>query len=351
MQYSKTYFAVPPGSTIKEQIEDRGMTQQELAERMNVSAKHVSKLIRGQVALTEPIAAKLELVLGVSAKFWMNLENIYRINLAKVEDENNMEADTKLLKSFPYKFLETHKWIGEGAKSQIEKVTNLRKFFGVVQLSLIDKNGIRPDIVFRKLRTTEKSDLAALCWLRKAQIDSEYYELPNFNRDRLENISKDLKKYSRRDFSEIESTLKEKLAQCGVALILLPSVDGSGLQGATFINRNKIVLGLTDRCKDTDRIWFSLYHELGHIINGDIFSKNKTNEDFEILADKFAADSLINPNNYSDFIEDNNFTEQAISEFAQKEQIHPGIVVGRLQKDGFLKFSEHNNLKSQYSFD
>lgn len=60
MENSKTYLAVPPGETLKELIEDRGMTQKELADRLDVSPKHVSELINGKVGLTEKIALKLE---------------------------------------------------------------------------------------------------------------------------------------------------------------------------------------------------------------------------------------------------------------------------------------------------
>lgn len=77
MENSKTYLAVPPGETLKELIEDRGMTQKELADRLDVSPKHVSELINGKVGLTEKIALKLESVLGVSSDFWINLEENY----------------------------------------------------------------------------------------------------------------------------------------------------------------------------------------------------------------------------------------------------------------------------------
>ena len=77
MVKSRTYIATPPGATIKEQLEDRDMSQKEFAIRMDLSEKHVSKLIHGEVALTPDVAERLELVLGVPAKFWNNLEIIY----------------------------------------------------------------------------------------------------------------------------------------------------------------------------------------------------------------------------------------------------------------------------------
>ena len=93
MERSRTYIAVPPGSTIKEQLEYRGMSQKEFAARMDMSEKHISKLINGEVQLTPETAVKLEFVLGVPASFWNNLEAIYREKLIKVAAENSMDYD------------------------------------------------------------------------------------------------------------------------------------------------------------------------------------------------------------------------------------------------------------------
>ena len=93
MVRSRSYIATPPGATVKEQLNDRGMSQKEFAARMGMSEKHISKLINGDVQLTPDVAVRLEMVLGVPAKFWNNLEAIYREKLVKVAAENAMEAD------------------------------------------------------------------------------------------------------------------------------------------------------------------------------------------------------------------------------------------------------------------
>ena len=80
---SRSYIATPPGATIKEQLEDRGMSQKEFASRMGMSEKHISHLINGDVQLTHEVAYKLEMVLGLPARFWNNLESIYREKIAK----------------------------------------------------------------------------------------------------------------------------------------------------------------------------------------------------------------------------------------------------------------------------
>ncbi len=78
MLESKSYIATPPGVTIQEQLDDRGMTQKEFAKRIDISEEYISKLIDGEVHLTPEMAEKLELVLGVPASFWNKLEAIYQ---------------------------------------------------------------------------------------------------------------------------------------------------------------------------------------------------------------------------------------------------------------------------------
>lgn len=85
MVRSRTYIASPPGATIKEQLNDRGMSQKEFAARMDMSEKHICKLINGEVQLTIETAVRLEKVLGVPAQFWNNLEAIYREKIVKAE--------------------------------------------------------------------------------------------------------------------------------------------------------------------------------------------------------------------------------------------------------------------------
>ena len=88
MVRSHNYIVTPPRATIKEQLIDRGMSQKEFAARMGISEKHISKLINGDVQLTPETAIRLEMVLGIPARFWNNLEAIYREKVAKAEAEN-----------------------------------------------------------------------------------------------------------------------------------------------------------------------------------------------------------------------------------------------------------------------
>ena len=124
MVRSRTYIATPPGATIKEQLQDRGMSQKEFSIRMNLSEKHISRLINGEVQLTPDVAIRLETVLGVPASFWNNLEAIYREKLIKAEAENSMDHDLELAKQFPYAELAKLGWVPE-SKNPKERVLHV----------------------------------------------------------------------------------------------------------------------------------------------------------------------------------------------------------------------------------
>ncbi len=170
MVRSRSYIATPPGATIKEQLNDRDMSQKEFAARMDMSEKHISKLINGDVQLTPETAVRLEMVLGVPAKFWNHLEATYREKIIKAEAENAMDADVEMAKQFPYSEMAKFGWVPETREAK-EKVVNLRKYFEVVELSLLGSEQITR-IACRRLAITEKSDLALMAWAQEAKIQA-----------------------------------------------------------------------------------------------------------------------------------------------------------------------------------
>lgn len=143
--------------------------------------------------------------------------------------------------------------------------------------------------------------------------------------------------------------LIEILSSCGIALVFLPHIGGSFLHGATFYDGNKIVVGLTVRGKDADKFWFSLFHELGHILLGHINQPNGTTIEDESDADAFAKETLIPAAEFHAFTSRNDFSKTSICSFARNLNILCGIVVGRLQKEGFIDYNRCNDLKIKYS--
>lgn len=346
MVRSRSIIATPPGATIKEQLNDRGMSQKEFAVRIDMSEKHVSKLINGEVQLTPEVAVRLEIVLGVPARFWNNLEAIYREKIIKIAAEKAMDADENLARQFPYSEMAKLGWIPQTRNSK-EKVINLRKYFEVVSLSLLENTQITR-IACRRLAVTDKSDLALLAWTQEAKIQARGIETKPINIKGLISVMPDIRKMTLKKPKDFCFKLKSLLAENGVALVFLPHLKGSFLQGATFIDGNKIVVGLTARGKDADKFWFSLFHELGHIILGHVGKNGGTTEQDEQDADVWSRDELIPLEAFKMFKEKQNFSVASVKRFAKENKIAPGIVVGRLQNEGCIEYNMLNELKEHY---
>lgn len=346
MVRSRSYIATPPGATIKEQLNDRGMSQKEFAARMDMSEKHISRLINGDVQLTPETAVKLEMVLGVPAKFWNNLEAIYREKIIKAEAESAMDADVEIAKQFPYSEMAKLGWVPETRKAK-EKVINLRRYFEVVELSLLGSAQITR-IACRRLAITEKSDLALMAWAQEAKIRARSIQTAPINIKRLISAMSELRKMTALKPKEFCPKIKKCLADCGIALVFLPHLKGSFLQGASFMDGSKIVVELTARGKYADKFWFSLFHELAHIVLGHVGQPNGISEEDERAADKWSGDTLIISEAFEAFRKDRDYSERSVLQFAKEQEIAPGIVVGRMQMEGMIQYNMLNNLKEKY---
>ncbi len=341
------FIATPPGATIREQLEDRGMSQKEFALRMNMSEKHISRLINGEVQLTPDVALRLEMVLGLPASFWSHLEMIYSEKLTKVQAENEMDEDIETVKKIPYNEMAKHGWV-ETTRDSRERVLYSRKFFEVVRLDLVKKPLI-PGIACRKLGEGEKSDYALIAWAQKAKLDARSISVDSINLERLKTLTPEIRRMTTMNPAEFCPVLREKLAECGIALVFLPHIGGSFLHGASFYDGPKIVIGMTVRGKDADRFWFSLFHEIGHVVLGHINQAEGTTDADETAADNFARDALIPFEAFRDFTAINCFDKASVISFARRIGIDAGIVVGRLQKERFIPFSWYGDLKTKYS--
>lgn len=346
MVRSSSIIAMPPGATIKEQLLYRGMSQKEFAARMDMSEKHISRLINGEVQLTPETAVRLELVLGVPAKFWNNLEAIYREKIIKAEAENSMEADAEIAKQFPYNEMAKLGWIEETRDAK-RKVEHLRRYFEVVQLSLLNNEQITK-IACRRLAITEKSDLSLMAWTQEAKIKARDTKTAPIDVKGLVSELPEIRKMTLLEPKDFCPKIKINLANYGIALVFLPHLKGSFLQGASFMDGNKIVVGLTTRGKDADKFWFSLFHELGHIVLGHIGQPNGTSDDDEKEADKWSRDMLIKAEDFENFRKKRDYSESSVIRFAKDQGIAPGIVVGRMQNEHMIDHNMLNNLKEKY---
>lgn len=223
---SRTFIAIPPSTTVKEQLLNRGMSQKEFALRMDMSEKHISKFLNGDVILTTDMASRLEMVLGLPARFWNNLESIYREKLQLIKEENEMDEDKEFIKNYPYSQMAKLGWV-ESSENPLVKVKELRKFFEVVRLSIIDNN-----LLPKKYDTNNENYYSLITWAQKAKLEARNIKTKPINIDGINDVISNI-------LNVEPNNVVELLAEYGVALVVLPKFNNTKVHGATFLDNKK----------------------------------------------------------------------------------------------------------------
>jgi HTH-type transcriptional regulator/antitoxin HigA len=348
-------LAIPPGEYLLEAAADLGLKQADLACRMGRPVQAISEIVKGIKAITPDTALQLEEVLGVPAHIWTGLESDYQLIRARQQAEQKIEQEAADVGRFPYAEMARRGWVVATRKAP-EKVRELRRFFGVASLdNLPAVRSYAP--AFRKSDRDGLSHEALAAWLRAGALAAEQIDTQPFDKKALKALLPELRKLTLKSPAEFQPQLLRKLASAGIALVIMPHLPKTYTNGATFwLAQDKAVLMISIRGKWADIFWFSLFHELGHILLHDkrrTFLEDGDNDpetrQQEAEADRFACDTLIPVGEYTLFIEQGDFSEKAIAAFASRVAIAPGIVTGRLQHDDHIGNNMHG-LREKYEW-
>lgn len=354
-------YAVAPGETLRETIETIGMTQAELADRTGRPKKTINEIITGKAAITAETALQLERVLGVPASFWNNLERNYREALARLKEEEELQKQEEWANHFPIEAMVKLGWIPR-EDSKIDKIRGLLNFFGVARIHEWKGLWENPEAAYRKTTVYQTNHYAVAAWLRKGEAEAAKLETRTYNRKLFNSALRMIRSMTVNPPGIFEPKMRKICADAGVAVVFTPEIPGTHVYGATrWLKATKALIQLSLRGKSDDHLWFSFFHEAGHIFlhgKDEIFiettDKNGTRIDGtkkeEQEADQFSRDFLIPPKEYHIFFQDQQFDLTSIQRFAANLGITPGIVVGRLQHEKVIPFNQGNSLKKRFKF-
>lgn len=356
-------IAFHPGYYVKEYIEDQGITQGELAKRLLTTPKYVSDLVNGKINLTDEMVLKLSIVFGTSTTMWLNLNQKYIEKKLEIEKRIQLDEERVLVRQMEYKF-----WVDLGlvkaTRVAEEKIMELQRYFKVSSLSVLRQ---RDFLVQYRTSVTEVTDINVInanAWVQTAINVGSGIDVEPYDKKKLSAAIPEIRSMTVQSPKKFYPRLKDLLASCGVALVLLPNLKNCGVNGAVkWLGKDKVVLAMNDRRKYADTFWFALFHELGHVLQQRIkvllvSEKKKLGletddliQKLESEADLFSRNTLIPKEEYDSFLEENQrgFSAESIRAFAEKINILPGIIVGRLQQDQYLSYQTNlNSLKIKY---
>lgn len=346
----RPYRPITPGEIIKEELDARGWTQGDFAEITGKPLQAINEIIAGKKAITPETAILFSEALGTSPEFWLNLESAYRLDLLCQENRKSelVSRRAKLYNLVPVKELIKRGWI-KHAKSIEQLESEICGFLGIPNLDIPVTVGVN----FRKSNAGIIDNPALMAWVKKAEIEARKISCTAFELAKLKRAMKVLNVLSSND--DNVHHIPEKLREFGIRLVFVPHLPQTRVDGAAFwLDKTSPVIVLSLRMDRVDNFWFTLMHELVHVVethhgNRGFIDRDITEEpedETEKKVNQDARDLLIPSDRFKDFIDRTKpyFSRNAVISFARELGIHPAIVVGRLQYEKLIPYTNLRNL-------
>ena len=325
----------PPGEFIRDELEARGWTQEDLAHILNRPLVAVNQIINGKRSVTPETAKSLAAALGTSAEFWLNLESAYQLSQVNSESEE-VSLRAKLYSVAPVTEMVRRGWI-EGSRRVDDLAIQLQRFFETDDL---DK--IQTDVAARKSTSYDELTSPQRAWCAQARRLARTISASRFDEKRFSETIPLLRAMT--PSPENLGRLPAILADVGVRLVLIAHLEKTRIDGAAFwLDRRDPVVALSLRFDRLDNFWHTLTHELIHIkhrdadvIDSDVQGSDESDESnqdkIETRTNAEAAASLVPKDKLESFIIRVRplYSRVRIIQFAQANGVHPAIVVGQL---------------------
>ena len=330
-----------PGEHLLDELNARGWTQTEFAEIINRPLRLVNEIINGKKGITPETAREFGAALGTSAEFWMNLNTAYQLWKTD-EDVSPIAHRASMRNKYPIRDMVLRNWIQASEDTQILEI-QLLNFF---EINSLDERPRLATAVATKRSDTENQELNPLqiAWLYRVKHIAETIQIPRYSEKKLRAALALLKNY-RAAIEEIRHVPKV-LEECGVRFVIVEPLPSSKIDGVCLWLGDSPVIAMSLRFDRIDNWWFVLRHEIEHVLNEDgkdsaiVDSDLYPNEEvkdlppMEQMANAAAAEFCVPKKLMDDFVARKGplFSRQAVLLFAKSLKVHPGLIVGQLQR-------------------
>lgn len=346
-------LAVPPGETLHEWLTSVEMSQVEFARRTGLSAKHISQVVNGIASLSPEVALTFENVTQIPARYWTQLEANYRSHLARRAEAESLAGKVDVLKQFPVTELVRRDMMVR-FDDPVRQLRELLRFFGVASVEALEGVCLS-GTQLRTSRAFPPNEASLAAWLRIAELEAQQVQVKPFDPDGCEKAIEDFRRYSALEGTSWLAQLQERCASVGIALVVVKELAKCRVNGATrWLTPHKAMIALSLRHRRHDVVWFTFFHELGHLLR---HSRKQTfvdgagtqvAADLELDADRFAGRTLIPPQ-FEHALQEISTTSDARA-LAGRLGIDVGIIVGRMQHENLIPYSKWNSLIRTYRF-
>lgn len=322
--------AFPPGEYIRDELEAREWTQEDLAQIMGRPLQMVNEVVNGKKTITTDTAIGLGAALGTGPEVWLNLQAQYQLFEAGERGASGVEAGRRaqLRARLPVRDMIKRGWINDAEDIDVLEREVLR-FMSVESLD----ESPRWEAAARRSTSQQEwtpKQLAWLCRVRQVAMEADL-DRPFVNQE--ETIDRIRRLVHLSTNAESMRSLPAHLEELGIVMVIEGPLPGSKMDGAAFWIDEVPVIALSLRYDRVDHLWYTLYHELAHIVRehartGVVLDDETTErvENIEAEANRLAAAWVV-PG-----VSDQNLPRELseILGLAEDLEIHPGLIVGRL---------------------
>ncbi|RPI29817.1 MAG: addiction module antidote protein, HigA family [Acidobacteria bacterium] len=339
-----------PGETLLDVLEERGMSQAELADRTGRPKKIINEIIKGKLGISPETAIQLERSLGVPASFWNKRQQEYDESVARRTERDKLQQHLTWLSNFPVSAMVKAGYVTPGS-DRIERLRGVLNFFGVASPEAFDRYQGMVQVQYRQSARFDADRFALAAWLRRGELLAQRMECGPFSRQALRGRLGGVRRLTVLSPEDFVPRLQRICSEAGVAVVFVPELPKIRAYGATYWLGNRAVIQLCLRGKKDDVLWFTFFHEVGHLLlHGrkraiflEVEEKTGTEEE---EADHFASEILIRKKDLDAFVRATpRLSAAAITRFAEAQGIAPGIVVGQLHYFGYAPFDHFQRLR------
>src|SRR6202165_450928 len=91
-----TVTAIHPGEHLADELKELDMSDAELARKLDVPTNRITGILNGQRSITGDTALRLAHFFGTSAEFWLNLQSLYELRIARKKAGKSIKALPRL---------------------------------------------------------------------------------------------------------------------------------------------------------------------------------------------------------------------------------------------------------------
>jgi hypothetical protein len=345
----------PPGDTIKDALACRSLSSDRLAQALGLTTASTGRLLSGELPIDTPLAKGLADLVGGTSCFWLKREGLYRDRLNSASPPPDACDFASFKSALPLKDMRNFGWLREFADKPEDQA--IKAFFEDTPGAWMQSGpALAEQVRFRTSFAHKTNPAAVAAWLRQGVRAAKRVACAPWNPEGLRAALPAIRALVRikkpaNFFPELV-----KIGQaCGVAIVFVRTPTGCRASGAThFESTSKAILQLSFRYRSDDHFWFTVFHEIGHLLLHPTSPLFVEGQDYEITeeeseANRFAADILV-PAEFEDDLKIAPRDFRAYVRLAKRIGVSTGVLVGQMQNRGLLKHEQMNFLKERYDW-